>query len=57
MKGKKIDKKIKKAAKKWAKKNPNGLDINLNTYVNGKTYYIRIWREDFGDYPHISAGV
>ena len=57
MKSKKIDKKIKKAAKKWAKKNPNGLDINLNTYVNGKTYYIRIWREDFGDYPHISAGV
>ena len=44
----KSEKKLRKAVKKMVKIKPNMLDFNTHIYTNGKKYFIRIWREDFG---------
>lgn len=43
----KAEKKLRKAVKKLIKVKPAMLDFNTHKYVNGKKYFIRIWREDF----------
>ena len=41
------EKKLRKAVKKMIKIQPTMLDFNTYKFVNGRKYFIRIWREDF----------